>query len=89
MQAFSIVSMKQVKSLVSYGSVFLWLTSVSTRLWGRTETPLALRAVVKFQDSLGMKETGEERIIGVMMGSWNVPLSQKENSKNEKWEGFW
>lgn len=84
MQAFSIVSVKQVKSLVSYRSVFLWLTLVSTRLWGGTETPLALRAVVKFQDSLDMKETGEEHIIEVMMGCWNVPLSQKENAKNEK-----
>lgn len=89
MQTFSIVSMKQVKSLVSQGFVLVWLTLVPTKPWAGTETPLAFRAMAKFQDSLDMKENGEEPIIGVMMGCRNMPLSQKENAKYEKWGRFW
>lgn len=48
MQVFIIASMKQAKSLISYGLVLLWLTSVSTKLWAGNDIFLALRAMVKF-----------------------------------------
>lgn len=53
METFSTGSMKQVKSLASYGLVLVWLTLVAKNLWAVTETPPARRAFARALSSAG------------------------------------
>lgn len=48
MQAFIIASMKKDESLISYGFVLVWLTSVSTKLWDGTDLLLHLEPWLNF-----------------------------------------
>lgn len=53
MATFSTGSMKQVKSLASYGLGLVWLTLVTKNLWAVTETPPACRAFARALSSAG------------------------------------